>query len=181
MADKSTIYKARLHLSDVDRDCYQQFDLTLACHPSETRQRLVARLLAYALCYEEELAFTKGICEGETPDIWLQRPGEKMSRWIEVGQPSPERLETACKRAGEVTLFLYGKRRERWLQANLDRLTVLTNLTIIPLSDELLDSLSGNLKRSLEWSVTVTDGMLYLDSDGANHQEQLTPCILSNG
>ncbi|WP_428613753.1 YaeQ family protein, partial [Pseudoalteromonas sp.] len=39
MALKSTIIKAQLSLSDMDRHIYQDFNLTLAQHPSETEQR----------------------------------------------------------------------------------------------------------------------------------------------
>ncbi|OOZ35654.1 hypothetical protein BOW51_11000 [Solemya velesiana gill symbiont] len=103
-----------------------------------------------------------------------------MSRWVEVGQPSPERVKTACRKANQVTLFLYGKRQDRWLQANINRLGTLDNLTITPLPENLLDPLANELKRTLEWSLTVTDGMLYLDTADAHHQLQLT-CLVQPG
>ena len=49
MALKSTIYKAQLSLADMDRGVYGEHNLTLALHPSETEERLMVRLLAYAL------------------------------------------------------------------------------------------------------------------------------------
>src|SRR5690606_38681143 len=49
MALKSTIYKAQLALADMDRGVYADHSLTLALHPSETEERLMIRLLAYAL------------------------------------------------------------------------------------------------------------------------------------
>ncbi|MES9871346.1 MAG: YaeQ family protein [Sedimenticola sp.] len=174
MADKSTIYKARLNLSDVDQGCYQQLDLTLAMHPSETEHRLVVRLIAYALCYQEGLTFTKGICDGDSPDIWLQNPGGKLSQWVEVGLPMPERIESACRRSDHVALFIYGRQRHRWERANLDRLGNLDNLTVIALPDMLLDALTDELERTMAWSLTITDGILYLDTAENHYSEQLT-------
>ena len=49
MALKSTIYKAALQIADMDRQLYADHALTLALHPSETEERLLVRLLAFAL------------------------------------------------------------------------------------------------------------------------------------
>jgi uncharacterized protein YaeQ len=51
MALPSTIYRFSLELSDIDRQIYESLQATVARHPSETEERLVARLLAYALFY----------------------------------------------------------------------------------------------------------------------------------
>jgi uncharacterized protein YaeQ len=70
MALTPTIYRVSIHLSHIDRGCYEHLQATVARHPSETAERLVARLLAYALCYEPDLVFTKGIAAGDEPDLW---------------------------------------------------------------------------------------------------------------
>ncbi|OQX45333.1 MAG: hypothetical protein B0D86_03820, partial [Candidatus Sedimenticola endophacoides] len=88
MAANSTLYRIRVDLSDVDRALYERLDLRLAHHPSETVQRLVARAIAYCLCYTPELEFTRGICEGDTPDIRLPGNHARMALWVEVGQAS---------------------------------------------------------------------------------------------
>lgn len=61
MALKSTPYKFRISLSDTDRAIYDDLNLTVARHPSETEPRLAARVLAYALWYHEQLAFGRGL------------------------------------------------------------------------------------------------------------------------
>jgi len=43
MAQKSTIYKAELSVSDMDRHYYETHKLTVAKHPSETRSGCPAR------------------------------------------------------------------------------------------------------------------------------------------
>src|SRR4051812_9416559 len=49
MALKATIYKATLQLADMDRNHYSDHELTIARHPSETDERMLDRLLAFAL------------------------------------------------------------------------------------------------------------------------------------
>ena len=48
MALKSTIYKANLSIADIDHSYYEDHQLTLARHPSETDERMMIRLLAPA-------------------------------------------------------------------------------------------------------------------------------------
>ena len=48
MALPATIYRVDIQLSDLDRDRYESLQTTVARHPSETAERLVVRLLAYA-------------------------------------------------------------------------------------------------------------------------------------
>ena len=46
MALKATIYKADLQIADMDRHVYGDHALTIARHPSETDERMMARVLA---------------------------------------------------------------------------------------------------------------------------------------
>ena len=57
MAIKPTIYKFRLTLSDFCREHYDTLDLTVALHPSETIERMLARVLAYCVNAQPQLAF----------------------------------------------------------------------------------------------------------------------------
>ncbi|GAM68077.1 yaeQ protein [Vibrio sp. JCM 19236] len=60
MALKPTIYKFRVNLADTNQNKFDDFNLTVALHPSETKERMLARMVAFALNYTPELAFTKG-------------------------------------------------------------------------------------------------------------------------
>ncbi|MCG8427784.1 MAG: YaeQ family protein [Chromatiales bacterium] len=168
MADKSTIYRGKIGLADSDQGRFETLELTVAQHPSETRERVIARILAYALCYQEDLQLGKGVCDGEMPDIYLQPPGEKMQRWIEVGEPTPERLQAACRKADQVILFLYGKRPWRWQEQHLQKLADYKNLIITLLPGELLQPLSEQLQRSFHWSLNISDNQAYLYPEGLN-------------
>ena len=72
MALKPTIYKSRISLSDIDRHYYAALNLTLAQHPSETLERMMVRVLAYCINAQEQLAFTRGLCAVDEPDIWAR-------------------------------------------------------------------------------------------------------------
>jgi uncharacterized protein YaeQ len=70
MALPATIFKATLQISDIDRQYYGEHQLTLARHPSETDERMMVRLFAFALHADENLNFTKGLCADDEPDLW---------------------------------------------------------------------------------------------------------------
>ena len=167
MALPPTIYRTQLQIADVDRGCYENLQLTVARHPSETAERLVARLLAYALCYQEGLVFTKGISAGDEPDLWLKTPDDRVQLWIEVGLPEADKLRKSSRHAGEVVLFAYGSHpRSLWQRDQLPRLGTLDNLRVYGLDTALMRFLVDRLQRGIDWSVTRTEGTLYLAVGG---------------
>ena len=72
MALKATIYKADLNIADMDRNYYQEHALTIARHPSETDERVMIRLLAFALHADPALTFGKDLFDVEEPALWLK-------------------------------------------------------------------------------------------------------------
>jgi uncharacterized protein YaeQ len=101
MALKATIYKAELHVSDMDSGYYATHSLVLALHPSETEERMMLRVLAFALNADDELMFGKGI-SSEEPDLWRRDLTGQIEQWIEIGQPDEQVLRRAAGRAREV-------------------------------------------------------------------------------
>lgn len=162
MALPSTIHRATIELADVDRGVYETLKTTLARHPSETGERLVVRLLAYALFYEPELAFTKGICEGDEPDLWLKGADDRVILWVEVGLPEPERLLKAGRHAERLALVPCGRSLPHWEQQQLPKLERVANLTVVTLDPGFINRLVEELDRAITWSITITDGTLYL-------------------
>lgn len=174
MALPATVYRAAIDLSDLDRACYARLETTVARHPSETAERLVARLLAYALCYDEELTFTKGIAAGDEPDLWAKEPDGRVREWIEVGLPDPDRLRKASRHAGRVVLVASGSGMSRWLEQHQAKLAPLANLTILALDQAVVARLAAGLERVIDWSLTVTEGTLYLTCGGESLEAPLT-------
>lgn len=173
MALPATIHRATIELSDVDRSLYQRLEATVARHPSETAERMVARLLAYALCYSEDLSFTRGICAGDEPDLWSKEPDGRVREWIEVGLPDPDRLRKAGRHAGRVILVASGGGLNRWLEQNRAKLEGIPNLTVLALEPFFVAKISERLQRVIDWSLTITEGMLYLTLGGETKESPL--------
>lgn len=170
MARPSTIYKASLQLADLDRSVYETLPLTVAQHPSETVERLVARLLAMTLFYEPELTFTKGLSATDEPDIWTIGPDGRVQLWVEVGLPDAERISKACRHAERVALLASGKMLASWNQQHLPKLSNIANLTVVSIDPALIATLAGQLERSINWSITITEGTMYLTNGAVTHE-----------
>ncbi len=162
MALPSKIYKTNIHLADIDRSHYETLQATVAQHPSETEERLVARLLAFAIFYEDDLTFTKGLCANDEPDLWVRGGDGRVRFWVEVGLPDAERIVKASRHAERVALLDCGRALPSWQQQHLPKLANISNLTVIGIDQAFLASLVERLERSVSWSITITEGVCYL-------------------
>ncbi|PKM31250.1 MAG: hypothetical protein CVV07_03560 [Gammaproteobacteria bacterium HGW-Gammaproteobacteria-11] len=160
MALQATPYKVHLNLTDTDRGVYEDLRMTVARHPSETGQRMISRILAYALWYQERLAFGRGLSEVDEPALWHKSLDDRIEHWIEVGQPDAERLIWCSRRAERVSLLAYGNTKV-WANKQLPAVAGLKNLHIAVLPQEPLDLLAERLGRTLDWGLMITDGVLY--------------------
>lgn len=173
MALPSKVYKASLQLSDVDHGVYETLQATVAQHPSETEERLVARLLAYAIFHEPELTFTKGISATDEPDLWVKRADDRVRLWVEVGLPEPDRIIKASRHSERVALLACGRQLVTWDQQQLPKLEKVANLIVISIDPAIITRLASQLERSVAWSVTITEGMLYLTCGAATLESPL--------
>jgi uncharacterized protein YaeQ len=135
---------------------------------------MVARLLAYALCFEDGLSFTKGICAGDEPDLWCKGADGRITLWIEVGLPDPERLLKASRHVERSVLLLVGSGRRRWEASHLARLSAVANLELLAVDQPFIDQLVARLERGIAWDITVTEGTIYLEVAGTTLEGQLT-------
>ena len=168
MALRATVYRADLHVSDLDRGVYAQHALTLARHPSETEERLMVRLLAFALHADEALVFGRGLSTEDEADLWQRDPTGVIVRLIDVGLPDEKAIRKACGRAREVVVLAYGARRvDAWWADNAEALTRLTNLRVFTLAAAETEPLQSLVARSMSLSCTVQDGHVWLASEAA--------------
>lgn len=166
MALKSTIFKAELQVSDLDRHYYAAHALTLARHPSETDERMMVRLLAFALFAEEYLAFGKGLSAEDEPDLWKKDLTGAVDLWIEVGLPDEREIRKACGKAQRVVVLCYGGRgADLWWGQNRDKLERLRNLLVMNLSPATSQGLAALAQRNMSLQCTVQDGQAWL-TDG---------------
>lgn len=176
MAPNSTIYRLELQVSDMDRHYYARHELTLAQHPSETQERLMARLIAFALFADERLEFGRGLgSEGEA-DLWQRDYSGDIERWIDLGQPDESWIRKACGRARQVVVVNYGgNASDLWwarLEASLARLK---NLTVVALAPADITAAVALLARGMRLTAMIQDGELQLMSDQAN--VAMTPLV----
>lgn len=163
MALKSTIFKIELQLSDLDRHYYQTHALTLARHPSETDERMMVRVIAFALNAHEALEFGKGLSTDDEPDLWRKDLTGAIEQWIEVGLPDEKRLRKACGRAAAVSVYTYGGRTaDLWWEQNRAALNKLDKLSVIDLPVGQTLALAGLVTRTLQISATLQEGELWL-------------------
>lgn len=175
MARNATIHRATLELSLIDRDVYAEPTVTVARHPSETLERMVMRLIAFGLRYEEGLEFGRGVSATDEPDLWSRHADGRIVQWVEVGQPDAKRLVKASRQAERVTLFSFGDGAERWRVAQIDSIEPPDNLAIARIEDGLVYALAASVDRQIRWSMTLSEGIVYLTSGG--HCFETTPEI----
>lgn len=163
MALKATIFKAALQVADMDRGHYADHALTIARHPSETDERMMVRVLAFALNAHERLEFGKGLSSDDEPDLWLKDLTGAIECWIDVGLPDERRVRRACGRAARVLIYLYGGRTaDMWWEANRGKLERLDNLAVFSLPPELTRQLAALAERTMLLQATIDDGSAWL-------------------
>ncbi len=175
MALKSTIFKASLNISDIDRGYYAEHALTLARHPSETDERMMVRLLTFALFADEALSFGKGISTDDEPDLWQKDLTGQILRWIELGQPDERRVRQACGRAAHVVVVCYGTAADVWWNQQRDKLERLSNLTVIRLPVSATQGMAKLAARNMTLQCMVQDGQIMWSADDV--LVQITPVL----
>lgn len=168
MAQKATIYKVELGVSDMDRHYYETHKLTVAKHPSETDERLMVRLLAFALNAEEHLEMTKGISTDDEPDIWQKSLSDELELWVALGLPSEKVIRQSCGKAGKVVVYAYGGRTaQMWWEKVKNSTTRFDNLHVINLSEQDTAALEQLANRSLKLQVNIQDGEVMVSAEDA--------------
>jgi len=170
MALKPTIYKTDLNLVDMDNNRFETLKLTLAQHPSETPKRMMVRLMVFALNYHQDLSFTKGLSTQDEPDLWQISPDGRVEHWIELGQASPDRIRKGVSRAEKISLYAYGSEADVWWPKHKAAFEALPKLNVYRFDSQQADRLEAFVNRSMELTLTITDGELYLTGEG----EELT-------
>jgi len=169
MALNAITYKLELSVSDMDRHYYATHALTLARHPSETEERLMVRVFAFALHADERLQFGKGISSDAEPDMWRKDLTGEILDWIELGQPDEQRIRRACGRSRSVAVVNYGGRSaDIWWEKNRAQLERLRNLTVIDVPAAAVDGLAALIDRNMRLQCLIQDGQAQMLGDTAS-------------
>lgn len=163
MALKATIFKADLQIADMDRNYYADHALTIARHPSENDERMMVRLLAFALNASETLTFTKGLCDTDEPDIWQKDLTDAIELWIELGQPDEKRLRQICAKSAKVWVYCYsGRPAEIWWDQIKGKAARFDNLQVVSIAPESVKELASLAQRTMRLQCTIQDGEVWL-------------------
>ncbi|MEO6564418.1 MAG: YaeQ family protein [Casimicrobiaceae bacterium] len=174
MALKATICKATLGVADMDRAYYGTHALTLALHPSETAERMMVRVLAFALHASDRMEFGRGIATDDEPALWERDDTGRILNWIEVGLPDERVLRRAAGRADQVVVYGYGGRAvDLWWQRSAATLAKVRNLVIHAVPPDAVAALGTLAERNMQLHFTRQEGSLWLASETATAALQL--------
>lgn len=169
MALKATIYKADLQIADMDRHYYAGHQLTIAQHPSETIERLMVRVLAFAKCVDEqasgeELTYTKDLFETDEPALWRHDLTGQLKQWVEVGLPDETKVKKASARSDEVVVIAYGSQVNDWWNKN-SKIKTMSNVKVYQLSQQTTQDIQTLCQRTMSLQLNIMDGDWTLSSD----------------
>jgi uncharacterized protein YaeQ len=168
MALTSTVYTFDIALSDVDRGVYEQLNLKAACHPSETPEYFLTRVLAYCLEYREGIAFSKGLSEPDEPAVSIRDLTGALTAWIEIGSPDAARLHLASKACSRVAVYTHKDPRVLLRGYEGQKIHRSDRIEFYTMDRELLAQLTERLDRRMTMTVSVTERQLFIDVDGAS-------------
>ena len=177
MALKATIFRANLQLADMDRNYYADHVLTLARHPSETDERMMVRVLVYALHADAGLNFGKGLSDEDEPDLWLKDLTGEIKLWMDVGLPDEKRIRRACGRADKVFVYTYGGHGAAiWWDQVGGKLERNRNLTVMQLPVISTRAMAKLAQRNMQLNCTIQDGQIWFSD--ANETVQVEPVTM---
>ncbi len=163
MALKPTIYKAKIELADIERNHYDTLNLTLALHPSENPERMMARVLAYCMNADMPVRFTKGLSTVEEPDIWAHSLDNRIALWIDMGEPSIDRVKKACRLSEKVKVYAFNFKSDNWWAREKERLSAL-DVCVFQFQWAGIKALAELVTRTMELSVTISGGSIYISA-----------------
>lgn len=166
MAIKATVFKASLQIADMDRHYYAEHALTISRHPSETDERMMVRLLTFALHANEHLAFGEGMTNDDDADLWQKDLTGAIELWIDVGLPDEKLIRKACGRSNHVMVYCYGGNAAKlWYEQNAKQFLRLKNLSVISLSQNCTHGLANLAERTMQLQCNIQDGQAWLMND----------------
>ena len=166
MAQKATIYKVELSVSDMDRHYYETHKLTVAKHPSETDERLMVRILAFALNAHEHLEMTKGLSTDDEPDIWQKSLSGELELWVALGLPSEKLVRQSCGKSKDVVIYCYnGRPADVWWDKIKNNTTRFDNLQVVNFSEAETSELGKLASRAMRLQVNIQDDEVTVSTD----------------
>lgn len=166
MATKPTIYKLNIAISDFNRNYYDSIQLTVALHPSETVERMMARIIAYCLNSQENMAFSKGLAAVEEPDIWVKSLDDQIKLWIDMGEPIPDRVKKSSRLAPAVKVYSFNSKSNTWWEQNKSKMQPFNNVQFYQFDWSQMQVLASFVERTMDWSISISGDSAYIAAEG---------------
>ncbi len=188
MALQATVYRFPVQLSHVDRGVYEQLDLRVGRHPSETERYLLTRIIAYCLLVDPNdkdvtLEFSKGgLSSPDEPALSVHTLDGRIMCWVEIGNPTPERLHKASKAAPRVVVVTQHDPAllVKDIASSKTKVHKADQIDVYALDGKFLDAIAKHIgDRGCALELTVTDGELYVTAGGETLQSTLTKVALA--
>jgi len=177
MALKSVIYKVSLQIADMDRHYYHDHNLTIARHPSETNERMMLRIMVFALNAHENLMFTKGLSTGDEPDLWLKNLNDDIKLWVELGQPDEKRIRKACGLSRRVIIYCYsGSSADIWWRQNANKLQRFENLSVINIKSDSMKELGKLSQRNMLLHCNIQENTIWFGNEESTVEIKPVTC-----
>ncbi len=173
------MFRLKVELADSDRGVYESLDLRLAQHPSETMAYLMARTLAYCLCYEEGIEWSHGLSHADEPAIWVKTADGRTTAWIEIGTPAADRLHRASKSCPRVMIYTHHDPALLVREVGRESIHRLDQIEAQALDRQLIEELGQRMERNTRWELTRSGGQLYVTVGGKTFEGPLTPISLT--
>jgi uncharacterized protein YaeQ len=162
MALTALVYSFDVQLSLVDRGVYDSISFKAAQHPSESDEYLITRVLAYCLEYREGISFSRGLAEPDEPAITVKDLTGTIQSWIEIGNPSADRLHKASKASPRVAIYMHRDPTAFVKQLADERIYRRETIELYAFDRPLIDALIARLDRRMSFLILEQEGRLLL-------------------
>ncbi|MFC9894295.1 YaeQ family protein [Nocardia sp. NPDC127579] len=167
MALSATLHTFTVHLADVDRGVYEELELRVARHPSETAEFMLTRLLAYCLEYTDGITFSEGgVSSTDEPAVLVRDLTGRVTAWIEVGAPDAERLHRGSKLAGRAAVYTHRDPAKVLAQLSGKRIHRAADIPVFSFDRTFIDAAVPAIDRRNTATVSITERELFLELNG---------------
>jgi uncharacterized protein YaeQ len=160
LSQGSTLYRFRISLCDIDHSVYDDLDLRVARHSSESDEYLITRVLAYSLNFKEGLRFSQGLADPDEAAIQLPNHHGSFDLLIEIGNPTARRLHRASKTSSILKVYTYKDPENLKREANGQSIHRAKEIEIYSLDPKFLKDVAESLGRENTWTVMLQEGEL---------------------
>jgi len=174
VALKTTVFKFNIALSDINRNIFDSLNLTVARHPSETDERMLARVLAFCINSEEHLKFCRGLSASDEPDLWLRTLDDRIEQWIDVGEPDAERIRKASRISSAVKVYSFNARTRSdvWWQKTRENIKSI-NISVYRFDWPDMQAVAQQIQRTMSLSVMISGDSLYISTEQGEFEVHL--------